>query len=420
MKVHQLSIPALLFLTGLAISCNYQTKTNTAQSDTTHQTTTAMKDNYPSGTFGYDLQFLTKYDSGLVVLKTDNDLSQIIVSPKYQAKVFTSTADGFDGKSFGWVNYGAFDKVDAHMNGYGGEDRLWLGPEGGKFSLFFKPGVKQVFENWHTPAAIDTEPWKLVSSDANKVNMEKEMLLQNYAGTQLNMKVQRTVGLLNKESIASQLQVNVDKAKAVAFETINIITNSGSNAWTETTGAPCTWNLDMFMPSDKCTIVIPYINEGNGKVATTDYFGEIPKDRIKWSNGILFFKADGKSRGKMGIPPVRVKNVAGSYDAVNNILTIARFDIDNKGKYLNQEWRTDRDAYSGDAMNAYNDGPLADGSQMGPFYEIESVSPAAFLKPGEKMTHQHNVYHFTGDKNVLNEIAKKVLGVSVEEIEKAF
>ena len=24
------------------------------------------------------------------------------------------------------------------MNAYGGENRLWLGPEGGKYSLFFK------------------------------------------------------------------------------------------------------------------------------------------------------------------------------------------------------------------------------------------------------------------------------------------
>ena len=24
------------------------------------------------------------------------------------------------------------------MNGFGGEDRFWLGPEGGQFSIFFK------------------------------------------------------------------------------------------------------------------------------------------------------------------------------------------------------------------------------------------------------------------------------------------
>lgn len=414
------TVLSLFAISAIMAACNNPSGSGNEQNDSSRQTSNIMKDEYPAGTFGYDLQFLTKYDSSLIVLKSDDSASQIIISPKYQAKVFTSTADGWKGKSFGWVNYGAFDKHDPHMNGYGGEDRLWLGPEGGKFSLFFKPGVKQAFNDWHTPAPFDSEPWALVSNNAGKVDMEKDMNLQNYAGTTLAMKVQRSVELLNNQSIAQQLGVDITGLKTVGFQTLNTIINTGTQAWTEQTGAPCMWNLDMFTPSEQCTIVIPYINEASGKVATTDYFGEIPKERIKYANGILYFKADGKSRGKMGIPPARVKNVAGSYDAVNKVLTIAKFDVDNNAKYLNQEWRTDRDPYSGDAMNAYNDGPLEDGSQMGPFYEIESVSPAAFLKPGEKQTHQHNVYHFTGDRAMLDAIAKKVLGASLTEIENAF
>ena len=73
----------------------------------------------------------------------------------------------------------------------------------------------------------------------------------------------------------------------------------------------------------------------------------------------------------------------------------------------------------GDAVNSYNDGPLADGSQMGPFYEIESVSPGAFLKPGEKLAHQHFIFHFTGNKESLNVIALKVLGISLSDIQSA-
>ena len=81
------------------------------------------------------------------------------------------------------------------------------------------------------------------------------------------------------------------------------------------------------------------------------------------------------------------KPVAGSYDAANKILTIILFDMEPGARYLNQEWNTSKPSFSGDAMNAYNDGPLADGSQMGPFYEMESVSPAAFLKPMQSQRH---------------------------------
>lgn len=420
MILKQTILPAVS-LALFTAACNNHPQQGADEKDAAVAASKKMETKYTGGTFGYDFHFLSAYDSNLIVLKSEDGLSQLILSPKYQAKVFTSTAEGLSGKSFGWVNYSAFDKSpDPHMNAYGGEDRLWLGPEGGKFSLFFKPGTKMDFSNWHTPPAIDSESWKLLDKTGNSAVMSKEMQLQNYAGTPLHITVNRIVELLSKEQIAAQLSINTTNVKAVGFATANSIANTGNNAWTEQTGAPCTWNLDMFTPSEKCTIVIPYIQEAAGKVATTDYFGEIPKDRIKYANGILFFKADGKMRGKMGIPPNRVKDVAGSYDAINNVLTITKFDIDNKGSYLNQEWRTDRNPYSGDAMNAYNDGPLENGTQMGPFYEIESVSPAAFLKPGEKITHQHHVYHFTGDKTALNGIAKKVLGVSLEEIEKAF
>src|SRR3954464_7928297 len=132
---------------------------------------------YKEGSFGYDLNFLKQHDS-VVVLK-DGETSQIIVSPKYQAKVFTSTAEGIEGLSFGWVNYKAFTApVDAHMNAYGGENRFWLGPEGGKFSLYFKPGAHMEFANWKTPAAFDTEPWTVASSTAAAVTMQKEMQLK--------------------------------------------------------------------------------------------------------------------------------------------------------------------------------------------------------------------------------------------------
>src|SRR5687768_13096633 len=56
------------------------------------------------GTFGYDVSFLQKYDS-LVVLSDASKKAQVIVSPKLQGRVMTSTADGKYGKSYGWINY---------------------------------------------------------------------------------------------------------------------------------------------------------------------------------------------------------------------------------------------------------------------------------------------------------------------------
>jgi hypothetical protein len=383
---------------------------------------TMYKPPVEKGCFKYDEEFLRKRDDSLIVL-SDGGVGMVIVSPKYQGKVFTSTAEGSFGKSFGWIKYGTFDQKqpDPHMNAFGGEDRLWLGPEGGQFSLFFKPGTKMEFANWHTPAAVDNESWDLVSKSGKKVSMSKSTQVQNYAGTNLSIKLERDVEIMEPKAIQQLLGIDADTTvKSVGFNTVNSIINAGDKAWDKATGAPCLWNLDMFTPSSRVVIVVPYNEVATGNVATTNYFGEIPKERVTYKNGILLFKADGKSRGKLGIPPHRAKNVAGSYDAENEVLTITMFDVDSTASYLNQEWKTDTAPYSGDAVNAYNDGPLADGKQMGPFYEIESVSPAAFLKPGEKLTHKHSVVHFTGNKAALNKIALKTLGISLDEIATAF
>lgn len=370
------------------------------------------------GTFGYDLEFLRQKDSTLLVL-SDGE-SRVIISPKYQGKVFTSSAEGDSGPSFGWINYKAFDqRSDPHMNAYGGENRLWLGPEGGKFSLFFPMDSPMVFANWKTPAAFDSERWDLVSSSERSAVLRKDIKLLNYKGTLLDITIDRKVFILGKNEIGQSLGTEMPNGiAAVGYRTENLMQNAGRNAWTEATGMPCIWMLDMLNPSDQTTIIIPFTTTGNdtGKPATTNYFGEIPSDRIQVQDSTLFFKADGKMRGKLGIHPARAKRFAGSYDPESKTLTIIQFDIDNKAKYLNQEWTTSKPVFSGDAVNAYNDGLLDDGGQLGPFYELESVSRAAALKPGESISHMHAVYHFTGPENDLNDIAGKVLGVSLKHV----
>lgn len=385
---------------------------------------------YAPGTFGYDLQFLRRHDSVIVLREGDR---QVVVSPKYQGKVFTSSNDGDSGRSFGWIHYKAFDgPPDPHMNAYGGENRLWLGPEGGKYSLFFPSGAKMEFANWKTPAAFDTEPWSVTAHTEHSVKLHKDMQLTNYAGTILRLSIDRQINMLDSARMEQMklgaLWRQLGPIKMVGYETVNTLTNTGMNPWTESTGMPCLWVLDMFPPSPSTVIVIPYWDGSKFKgasPATTDYFGQIPPDRIRLDDtsaavgGLLYFKADGKQRGKLGIHPTRARNIAGSYDAEHGVLTITIFDV-YFSRYLNQEWNTTKPPFSGDAVNAYNDGPLADGSQMGPFYELESVSPAASLAPGGSQVHHHYVLHFTGPATELDPISRMMFGVPLDKLKKAF
>jgi hypothetical protein len=391
-------------------SCSERQKANQATEDSPNN-------------FLQDKTFLEKFDPNLVELSSGDKQAKVLVSPKYQGKVFTSTAAGDSGESFGWINYEAFEgPLDEHMNAYGGESRLWLGPEGNRYSLFFGPGKKMEFENWYTPAAIDHEPWEKTKAGPGEITMAKSTSITNYQGTEFKLKLQRTVALLEKEEIVENTALKVDFStiKMVGYTTINSIQNTGDFEWTPETGAPCLWVLDMFKPSAETTIILPIKTNETREGLTTNYFGEIPEERIAITNNYLFLKADGQKRGKVGVSPERGLPMAASYDPLNKVLTITTINIESEMPYLNQEWNTDTHPFKGDAVNAYNDGPLEDGSQMGPFYELESVSPGAFLSPGQSMEHFHNVYHFTGSEKALDEITRQLLGISISAINEVF
>jgi len=311
------------------------------------------------------------------------------------------------------------------MNGYGSENRLWIGPEGGQFSVFFKPGVEMKIGNWYTPPGIDTKSWDLVSQSERKVSLMKEMDLVNYSGTRFHLKINRDISLLEQQEAEELLDMTIpENISWVGYRSINQLTNTGAKEWTRETGTLSIWILSMFPPGPHTTVIIPYV-EGTvnelGPIATTSYFGEIKPARIQYGKGVIFFKVDGKRRRKLGLAPGRAKPICGSYDEDKKVLTIIRFSIPpGIVDYVNQLWEQQDYPFLGDVMNAYNDGPLEDGTQLGPFYELESSSPAAFLAPGGRITHEHDVFHFVGEEPALNILTKALLGVEIQEIKDAF
>lgn len=406
----RLLLPLTAFVI-ITISCNNQSENK------------PVAQTFPKGSFSYDLDFLDKFDS-IIVLKAGS--ARVAVSPKYQGKVFTSTTGGPQDPSFGWINYKAFGATpDPHMNAYGGENRLWLGPEGNRFSLFFEKGKTQVFDNWKTPAPFDSEPWDLDSRSDTSVTLSKKMDLVNYSGTRFKLEIKRTVRILD-DTLTKYLFMNItlgSSVRSVAYETYNTIVNTGTDAWTEASGAPCIWMLDMFPPSDSATVFIPRMYQKElPHTVTADYFGQIPPDRLAEKDGYVYLKADGKSRGKLGISSMAASSTGASYDPAKKLLTVIIFYTTPfvPRKWLNQEWASTKPPYQGDAVNAYNDGPLANGKQMGPFYELESVSPAAFIKPGDSISHKHIVIHFTGEEKDLDILAKQTMNISLNQVKNAF
>ena len=391
-------------------------KTRNVRTETT-ETTDSLK----SGTFGYDLEFLKKYTS-VVVLSDAAGKSKVAVIGDFQGRIMTSTSGGDEGTGYGWINYDLIKSKEKkpHINPVGGEDRLWMGPEGGQYSIFFKKGSTFDFANWTTPALIDTEPFDLVSSDSSRAVFRTSGKLVNHHGFEFQVEINRTISLLSKLEIQKEFGIDVAPLQSVGFKSENSVTNKGSGRWAKAEGLLSIWILGMFNPSAQTVIVLPHRPSGDPGDITDNYFGAIPADRIKQTDLALFLKGDGKFRGKVGISPRAANNIVGSYDAGRRVLTLVKFDVSAHEDYVNSKWEFQKEPYRGDAVNSYNDGPLADGSQLGPFYELESSSPARELKPGESMTHRHLTVHLEGTTESLDAAAKKALGISLSDIANAF
>ena len=252
------------------------------------------------------------------------------------------------------------------------------------------------------------------------------MHLVNYSGTEFDLALNRIVRILSADEVLALGIPSPKDLMMVAFASENSISNAGTEPWTKETGLLSVWILGMFNPAPETTIVIPFKPgsvEEFGPAVNDTYFGKVPADRLIVKDGVLFFRGDGNYRSKIGISPRRVKPFAGSYDAAKKVLTVVHLTVpEGATDYVNSMWEIQQNPFGGDVVNSYNDGPASPGAKpLGPFYELESSSPAAALNSGETLTHIHTTIHLQGNDGAdLDEIARAIFGVGIEEIENAF
>jgi hypothetical protein len=394
--------------------------------------------------YGETVEFLKKHTK--VVELTDGD-ARVAICPEWQGRVMTSTCGGTAGQSFGFVNDDFINagNPNKHFNNYGGEERLWLSPEGGQFSLWFAPGKlgkEQNLDNWFTPPAFNEGDWSTKQAALKVIDagnypikldyMSANMKFQNTSGTQFHLDVGRTVKLLNEVELAEFLgnsiaeKVCSPSAKHVAYETDNKLTNRG-DAMTREKGLVSIWMLGMMNAGPETVVIVPYKPGSEaelGPVVKSDYFGAVPEERLKTLPEAVLMRADGNYRAKIGVSQRRVRNLVGSIDFQNHVLTLVHFSMPadpTKQPYMSNQWGGPlAEPYHGDVMNSYNDGPPAPGKKgMGPFYEIESLSPARELKSGDSLSHHHRTIHIQADMPVLAALAEEVLGVDLDKVKSA-
>lgn len=375
-------------------------------------------------TFAEDVALISKHFDAIVLENAEN--AKIVVSKELQARTMTSTANGDDGNSYGYINYDILSgkQDDPQINLNGGEDRLWVTPEGSQFSIFFDPGVEMEFKNWRTPKEFDSVPWEVAEQTNDSVLFSKSMSLQNMARFTFDCRIDRKVTLLSRHAISEMLDCSIEGLAAVAHECQNQLTNTGTTEWSRSNGLIGLWTLCMNKPSAGAVMIVPF-KKGSlaelGPIVNADYFGKLDTTRLAVDEelGIITLRGDGDFRSKLGLTFSRAQPRLGSWNPELGLLTVVDFNLPSSAPdgYTNNLWSYQENPFNGDVINAYNDGPNESGGKLGGFYELETCSPALALEPQQSFTHVVRTFRIEGDREKIDTVAQKVLGVSLKQIE---
>ena len=371
----------------------------------------SCQETYDPGTFAYDLHRLKKV-KGIEVFGNGN--SMVAVSGPYQARVFTSSATGLSGRSYGWFNSDLIENGTdrENMASLGGESRMWFSPDFGPYSVFHEPGAEQIADNIIPPQDLNNLTFTELGRTENSITYGGKMKIKNALDYNFEFDVERTIGLLLPDEIEEDLNIELtDKTAFVGFKAETSLENTGPDQYQMESGLFAIWELGCMLANPDNIVIIPLSDTTE---SITEYF--TPADeRLEIVDKTVFYRADAQGLNKIGIPPEYSKNVMGSYSPSQQLLNIVTFSFENDSMYVSA-LPEETGPYHGDVSNIFNGEVNEQLDRNWPFYEFESSSSVKELEPGEKMNHFQNTYHFEGEFEELDQIAKDVLGVSLDEI----
>lgn len=339
-----------------------------------------------------------------------------LVAPGLQGRILTSELNGV---LTGYVNLNAIEAGESgkSFHNFGGQDRLWIGPEAGSFGLYFDPGAAINRETWRVPAPLNAGSMEVLNATAQQVELSREMDLVNYLGTSFKVRLTREISTLARDRMEQELGIPFGPdVEAAGIASRNALVNIGETAWKSETGLLNLWILGQFRGGKNTIVIAPFRSDGgSGPIYNDQYFGSVPAERLTTTANAVIFRADARRESKFGLSPQRTTGVAGSFDPDQNLLIVIKFDVHrNEPLYASFRWDDDPNGpFGGDVFQSYNANATSDPN--GDFYELESVSPCRELGNGEALTHRHATYSFHGPRGQLDAIARGVLGISLAD-----
>ncbi len=349
---------------------------------------------------------------------------QVLVSPSLTGRVVGTTYSGDQGQCNGFLFEKSFrEGMTDIWNNWGGEERYWLAPEGGPYSIQFD-GRANYFDNYHVQDGLNSIRYETeeVSKLGNSLCMKSQFGLKNNINTEFELEVTRRITALDDCPYLAGAGPDCD---FVGFQSESTVTNLNSFAWTKETGSLAHWHLGQFHLGPKTVAIAPFRQaDTTDPPIREDYFrefcvdGRMPANRYWIRDGFVLFLADGTCRTKIGQNRSRATGLIGSFDLENNELHLMQYDFYPELEYIASYWYEEQtDPYGGDCISMAIEGPDKPGGPGGNCYELESLSPAMLLEPGQSFTFRTRTMHLKGPRTTMAKICRRQLGPEISTME---
>jgi hypothetical protein len=334
---------------------------------------------------------------------------------------------GFDEKTNAFVNAkqlrdGFSSSGRGGWNNFGGAERLWFAPEGGRYGLFFVPGLEQNWENYVMYEALHGLQYKIDQVDSNRqwIQFSAPAQLTNYQGKEFNLDVTRRVSVLDWCPFTNDKSVN-SKTEFTGFQTETWSKNTGDKVWDKETSPVSMWTVGQFNCRKHTVVMLPFKEGKLDDPITTEYFNShVPGGRdnmpdnywaVKPGCGLL--KVNGDIQTKLEMRVGCTLGRLGSIDLETFDLTLVEFQFYPEQSYTASFLLP----YEGDLLDG---GALSTFVSQGPIgnsiYELEACSPIMELAPGESFLHLCRTYHIRGDREAIDKICQTYFNINIDTL----
>jgi hypothetical protein len=350
----------------------------------------------------------------------------VIVAPKLVGRVMCAGFDGLEGTTNAYINAEQISKGFSKIgpgseNDFGGEERIWFAPEGGKYGFFFEPGAEQNWANYMIFKAMHSLQYKVaqIAPDRRWVVFNAPAQLTNYQGRQFNLGVTRRISVLDWCPFTND-NVLGRETEFTGFQSETWAQNTGKQPWDKQSSPISLWTVGQFNCRKHTVVMLPF-KEGAKEPITTEYFryfipggGAMPDNYWAVKPGCGLLKVNGDVQTKLEMRAGPCLGRLGSIDLETFELTVVEFQLYPELSYTASFFLPyEGDLLDGGAMSSFvSQGPI--GSSI---YELETCSPIMELAPGQSFLHLSRTYHIRGRREAIDKICQRYFNIDIKTLE---